>query len=356
MLLCWRALEQPLLAENIRPYKIGILAPLTGEMAAFGNKALEGVRLAEKEFSPKQIRFILEDVGSGTSNALVTATEKLVSVDKIDLLLGLIYIDQTLIVAPITERAQIPFFSLTLCSDQLRRFSRVACGYPASELQLQPIVPLFDTLKLRSLAIVSDQSKYASEVLQILKQSLPPQGIQITRVEEISQGSTDFRSLLPKLLASNPDAVFGVTMDPRQSFALFQQLNIQSYAGVRIGYLDVDPKYIQEFGPSIEGIYLPGFIAPVYAPHYVSAYEKSYSRPPNAYAAQAYDVSRAALRGLVLGSTSPGDAYKRILNNEYADPAIPGFRFTTQGTVQLPTSILQIRGGKFVDSAGREFQ
>lgn len=331
-------------SQTVSADPVGVLVPLTGEMQVFGKKAMEGIQLVEDEFP--QTSFVIEDVGTGASVSVASATSKLLSQDKVSAIIGEFFLDQTLVAAPISEKAGVPLFSQTLCSPDLKKFKIVACGYPSTEEQLASIKDLLKTINTKKAAFFIENSSYGEDTLRVAEPNFKAAGVEIVANERINGTERDFRTLITRILKKNPDTIFAVTTDPGQSFAFFQQLHQLGYKGARIGYLDIDPKYIQEFGQAIEGVYLPGFISPVYSKDFNEKFQKKFGHEPDMYAALAYDL----IRTVILGSKeeSEGTLFQRVLKYKLKDPAIEGYAYRPDGTISVPVTVLQIRDGKFL--------
>src|SRR4051812_17261711 len=100
------------------PIRIGHFASLTGRDAAFGLDTSKGVRLAVEEINAKggvlgrKIEYLVEDVQSkqGTS---ATSVKKLISRDKVSVVLGGNPSADSLEAAPICQNAKIPMMAIS---------------------------------------------------------------------------------------------------------------------------------------------------------------------------------------------------------------------------------------------------
>jgi len=334
-------------SAEAEPMKVGILAPLTGEMEIFGRKALDGIQLALDNIPQERLTYIVEDVGTGATAEVAKATSKLVSMDKVAVVIGAFYLDQTLVAAPITERANVPLISLTLCSPELKKFKQVACGYPSTQEQLGALGKLVRKLNIKRVALLRENSSYGEDTERVALSVFESEGIEVAAKDSVNGTERDFRTLITKLIRTKPDSVFSVTADPGQSFAFFKQLKEQGYRGHRIGYLDIDPKYLKEFGSTIEGIYLPGFLTTKYSADFTSAFTKRYSRKPDMYSAQSYDLARI-VSAAALAKDSASSLFQRVLAERLPQPAVPDYHFRSDGTVSVPVYVLVIRNGQYV--------
>src|SRR3989344_1722245 len=97
--------------------KIGVLLPLSGDLAVTGEKIDKGMRIAE---APDSVELIFEDTGSSAASA-VSAAQKLIDIDHVDVIIGPYSPDETLAIIPLAEERGITVFSLSYCSDSFKQ-------------------------------------------------------------------------------------------------------------------------------------------------------------------------------------------------------------------------------------------
>ncbi len=94
--------------QNKPVVKIGVMLPLSGDMASYGDAAKRAVEMVKEDIknTKNHYEFVLEDSGTDTAKA-ATIIRKLVFTDKINAVMG--YISSTaMVVAPIAEENKIP--------------------------------------------------------------------------------------------------------------------------------------------------------------------------------------------------------------------------------------------------------
>lgn len=357
----------PLKSALSKPLTVGIMWPLSGETANLGQKIMNGSKLAIEELEKKNIKFIIEDEGGSSGKDVATAATRLFAKTPIDILVGPAWLDHVAIVAPLAQKRNIPLFTLALCSPETLKYPNVACAYPSTEEQMKLVPPLLRSLKVKRIAFILDDSIFTSEVEEILNRYQREGDIEIVYSEKLSK-DLQYQSIGSRIIEKKPDAIFSTSMDPAQSFALFRQLKEMGYTGKRIGYIDVDQKYIDDFGDSINGVFLPGFPSQKFTDAFVARYKEQFKSEPDVYAAQGYDLlkiaSLAALQSLEksLSQNSKGENsrsedskaenQKRLIpsqmlatvsNYSYTDSAFPVYRFNADRTIDLPLQTLVIK-------------
>ena len=125
------ALSASAQAANI---KIGVLLPYSGTNADLGDvqdKAFDlYLKLHAKDVAPHTVTLIKRDEGPPSGASAKTAATELITQDKVDLLLGVVYSPSAIAMAPVVTQAKVPFIIanagtawITLLSPYIVRFS-----------------------------------------------------------------------------------------------------------------------------------------------------------------------------------------------------------------------------------------
>src|SRR5215467_9995777 len=103
-------LSAPAKAEHI---KIGILIPYTGTNADLGDvqdKAFDlYLKLHAKDIAPHTVELIKRDEGPPSGANAKTAATELITRDKVNLILGVVYSPSAIAMAPVVTQAKVPF-------------------------------------------------------------------------------------------------------------------------------------------------------------------------------------------------------------------------------------------------------
>ena len=103
-------LSAPAQAENI---KIGILLPYSGTNADLGDvqdKAIDlYMKLHAKDIAPHTVELIKRDEGPPSGAAAKTAATELITRDKVNLILGVVFSPSAIAMAPVITQAKTPF-------------------------------------------------------------------------------------------------------------------------------------------------------------------------------------------------------------------------------------------------------
>jgi len=197
------------------PIKIGAILPLTGDGAKYGEEARNGVDLAvEYENSHggihgRPISVVYED-DKGTSKDAVAAIHKLITVDKVPVVIGAMYSSTTLAIAPIAEENHVVLFSPSASTPELTHAGDyVFRNWPSDVFEGAEMARFaYSQLELRKVAILSVNLDYGLGLERVFGKTFKDLGGSVIYSEHYDQGETDFRSQVRKVKEKRPDAVY----------------------------------------------------------------------------------------------------------------------------------------------------
>lgn len=342
--------------------KIGAILPLTGDGAKYGEEARNGIDLAVEEINAKggvdgrKVRIIYED-DQGTSTAAVNAFNKLVTVDKVPVIIGPMYSSTTLAVAPIAERAKVVVLSPSASSPKVTQAGDyIFRNWPSDVYEGGEMAKFaHERLGLKRAAILTVNLDYGIGLTEVFSKEFTDLGGQVVVVEKYEQGATDFRTQLTKIQATNPDGLYLPGYYTEIALILIQAKEL----GINVQFLSCvgfdNPKSLELAGEAAEGVI---FARPAYDPEskaepvasFVQSFKSRYGLVPGTYAAHAYDAMRIVAEAIRKGGYQ-SEGIKKAL---YAIRNFPGVTGETSidenGDVSKPSQIMKVEGGKFVNA------
>ena len=198
--------------QNKPVVKIGVMLPLSGDFAAYGDatkKAIEMVKEDTKD-TKNYYKFILEDSGTDTAKAS-TIIRKLVFTDKIDAVTG--YISTTsMIVAPIAQENKIPsIWYVTAPEASMGEYNfRLLANFTGGA---KMIVDKIKSEKKNKVAVVYQNVPAMNYLVQ---DQLPvyKQNLKVVLNESFLPDEKNFFPLLQKIKKANPDYIILEGMPP----------------------------------------------------------------------------------------------------------------------------------------------
>jgi branched-chain amino acid transport system substrate-binding protein len=216
-------MAQTLLKNRTR---VGIILPLSGPVGFQGVAIKNAMLMARERFDTKQeLELIFEDDVFQTKNAL-SAAQKLMTADKINVLVSF-GAHQGLALAPRVGAAQLPMVAMTVLETVANDRPWLVTFLPSTEAMIARTAEEVARHGYPTMATVATQQDAC--LLQV-KHLVDAAVTKIVRSDEIAPGDFDMRTVVTKIRAANPSAVF-VSMTPPQGSILARQLRDAGYHG-----------------------------------------------------------------------------------------------------------------------------
>jgi branched-chain amino acid transport system substrate-binding protein len=249
-------------AEAQAPIRIGASLSLTGTYAALGQNQHRGYQLCVKHTNEKggvlgrKLELVLHDDGSDPTTA-VRLYEKLITQDKVDLVLGPFGSPITDAVANVTEKHRMPMMTIATTTSIFKKGRKfVFTVAPPAEVFFEGLMDLAAKQGLKTVAIINEDSIFSKAVAQGAMELAKKKGLQVVFAEAYPQGNTDFSAILRKLGALNPDVLAAGTYF-EDAVAITRQMkdlgvNPRMYGGT----VGVDlPTFYETLGRTAEFVY-----------------------------------------------------------------------------------------------------
>src|SRR6185437_14701975 len=250
--------------------KIGVTQPLTGAFAASGNYVAQGAKLAEEEINKqggvlgKKIQLVIEDNKSNPTEAVATA-EKLISKDKVPVLMGAWSSTLTLAVMPKLMEYQVPMLVETSSSGKITTSGNpyIFRISPTSEMEAKAFAPMVKKFNIKKADFLATNNDFGLGASQEFQKMLKEQGVQIGAAETMDPKATDFSAQLAKIKASGADTLFVTTAVEQATLILRQAKEQQVKARIITTGGSVSPdQLIAQAGAAADGSYHLVFFTP----------------------------------------------------------------------------------------------
>ncbi|MGE4373811.1 MAG: penicillin-binding protein activator [Xanthobacter sp.] len=210
--------------------KIGVNQPLTGPFAASGTYVTNGAKIAADQINAKggvlgkQIELVIEDNKSNPTEAAAVA-EKLITSDKVPVMMGAWGSSLTLATMPKLEEYSIPMVVETSSSGKITKSGnpyvfRIA---PPSSVEAEAFIPIAEKLGLKKVDFLVINNDWGRGAAKAFGDQLKSKGIEVGLVETMDQSSQDMSAQIAKLKASDADTIM-VTAAVDQLTLLFKQM------------------------------------------------------------------------------------------------------------------------------------
>lgn len=248
------------------PLKVGVLLPLTGSQARFGQIEEKSFFMAADEINAaggvngKKIDLIFADT-QGNPDAGRVAIERLIHRDRVLVIGGGFSSSVTWATISIAQQNKIPFLINSATADKITEQ-----GWEYIFRLNQPVGEHFETfasfvkeaaIGIQSVALVYDNTlRGASEARRFFKTA---QGLnlRLTARESYDTRTEDFKPLLGKVKTQGADLIYMVACDARDAVALIRQsrelkLNPKLSVGAASGF--IQPELIKNAAKAFEHV------------------------------------------------------------------------------------------------------
>ena len=261
--------------------KVGVILPLSGSDAYFGEQLRKGLELADKK--DDSVEMIIEDFGSDVSKA-PTAVSKLININNIDILLTTWTEDTRSSIRWIEEK-EIPTICLACGTIGITEESKFIFRiWPSDALEVDALIKYAQSKEYNRAAILQTKSVWENSLTAYFESKWNKNQIII---ESGQRSENDFKTQLTKIKQFNPEFIYLPVYEKKYPVVAkrIKELGIEAEIGTT-SWIN-DPEILSECGKSCEG-----FIVPQYAPpskNFLLEYEDEYGEKPGIGADVAYD-------------------------------------------------------------------
>lgn len=249
--------------QQTGPIKIGFIGPLSGDAASMGNPASKAVQLAVKEVNDaggvngRKVELIAED-GKCNAKAGSDAGAKLISADKVDVIVGGLCSGETSAFGPNAMKNKVVTFSYLSSSPALSSLGKYFFrDYPSDTFQGSYAADyVYNKLGKKKVAVVYSNTDWGTGVKSVFVEKFKALGGTVVLDEGVTQETRDFRTVLSKVKTSGAEFMF-VPMYTEASIPFMKQVK---EAGLKLGILGADAwadtKLQEQAEPSLGAMYV----------------------------------------------------------------------------------------------------
>ena len=194
--------------------KIGFIAPLTGDAAAYGEPGRNMTQMAVEEINKnggingRMIEVIYED-GKCAGSEAVAAYQKLTNIDGVKFIFGGMCSSETLAIAPLTKDGSTLVVSSLSSNPALEGASPYTFTFSYSDDVMGKTLAK-EMSKYERVALITEQTDWNIGIQKVLLDELKANYPKVTVVanEVFPKGATDIRSTLEKVKKMAPAALF----------------------------------------------------------------------------------------------------------------------------------------------------
>ncbi len=195
---------------------VGTSVALTGKYARTGQEQLQGFQMWIEEVNARggllgrkvALKYYDDESKPETGAKLY---EKLITDDKVELLIGPYSSDVTMAASTVAEKHNFPMVSSGASASEIwqRGYKNTFGLYTLAELYMDQILEFGKSKGLRKIALIYENTAFPRGVASGVRAKAKALGMQIVYDEEYGKASTDFTSTIVKIKAKKPDMIVG---------------------------------------------------------------------------------------------------------------------------------------------------
>lgn len=284
------------------PLRLAIPLPLTGGQAKFGEMMKRSYEMAAEEINAKGgvrgRKLALEFEDSSAKPEIARAiVEKLIDVKKQPIIIGEYTSACAKAVAAVAEERKTPYVVVASAADEItqQKYKYVFRMNPPNAHYSDGLMSYFkEVVKPATMAIIYESSDFGSSSAKDMVKNAERAGIRVLVNEKYEKGAVDFRPILSKVKAANPDVIFMVSyvMDAALLMRQIKELRIDArlFAGGAAGF-DI-PEFVDNAKDAAEYVVTATLWTPQLAfkgaREYAAKFKSKYGDFPSYHGASAY--------------------------------------------------------------------
>lgn len=282
--------------------KLGMLAPLSGDFASYGNFIKDGVDSAVQKHKNLNIKVYYEDACfPGPS---ITAFKKLTSTQKVHAIVGSYCVIGLNSFAPLIDKEKVLVFHSSPIPKNILEKSKFifSTNIRTSDEAITTANYAIKKLKTRTALITIFDSPWGQGFAKPFKKRFEELGGKVLNTEALPLDSTDFRSILTRYKSKNPDVIYIIDIAHRTGIVMKQARML----GLTSQYLTVDESEeantLKVAGITAEGTILfapePKKMSPAQLAFHKD-FQKRYGYPAKSLTTSAFDATNLVINSLI---------------------------------------------------------
>src|SRR5919106_983413 len=333
----------------------------TGRYAEPAGRQVNSIKLWVDEVNARggllghKIKLILLDDKSDTQTA-IKLYEKLITEDKVDLLLAPYSSGITEAVANVNERYKMPFVAYGAASSPIWEKGRkyIFNIVDVAENYQKGAVHLAKQIGVKRAAVIGEDSLFPRQSAKGAKDWAKKLGIDIVVEENYPLKQTDFTALLQKIRASGAEAIFSNSYFADAAAQLRQlreqNISLKLFSGTVGPGL---PNFAEQLGNTAEFVLgfsqwepLPKLLGHPGMQEFIERYEKRYGEPPNYHAGSTYGALQVTEAAVKRAGSFDHEKLRDALASIDVTTIFGRYKVDAKGLNQHEGLTFQILGGK----------
>lgn len=333
------------------PILVGASLSKTGSYAGDAEFALKGYEYAIDELNKnggllgRKLKLITYDDKSDPGTAVRLYT-KLITQDKVDLLLGPYSSGITQAVIPLAEKFKMPMMDDEASSATPFKGTHYSIQGQVSSLKyLSDVVDIAKKRGYKTMAVLYQNVIATEEICKGVELEAAKVGIKVVYKKDYPKDQTDFSSVVLGAKQKNPDMVFGCAYLP-DSIGIAKEMNHQGLKpklfAAPIG--PVEPDFEKSLGPVANrtitsSAWWPSVDTPGNQ-EFIEGYKAKYGEDPDYHAADAYAGVNVMADAIRKAGSLDSEKINQVLHSQSFPTVLGDFKINADGQQQGYVSYL----------------
>lgn len=337
--------------------KIGLIAPLTGDVKTFGESTKNGfdMGIAEATAAGKlKITTVIGDDKNDATEGVNVATKEITQ-DKVNAIVGSVSSKVSIPISEVAQSNKVVQITSTSTNEKVTVDNGKRKDYVFRACFIDPfqghVMAKFvtDTLKLKTAAIMYDNANdYSKGLATVFKNDFTQMGGKVTNFEAYTTNDTDFSAIVTKIAANNPEFLYIPDYYNKVNLiaSAARGQGIKAVMGGGDGWdsADLDKKITD--GSYFSNHYSPDATSPI-VQDWVKKYQAKYGAVPDALATLAYDATNMLTDAIVrAGSSDPAKIKDALAATKDFKGVSGNITIDKDGNPVKSAVIIKITGGK----------
>jgi len=351
--------------QESNTFKIGVVTSLTGSAAAFGQAHKNGYAVALDELNAKgglfgkKIELVYYDDQSKPDQAVQGVT-KLVDQDHVPIILGAYSSENTRAIVPVVTQKQVPLIIPTAVADNVIQTGspwvfRICAG--SGSFARATLDFLKNNGDPKTMAIVYENTNFGQSNDKSMREEATAAGVKIVDEEAYQASSPDYKALLQRVKAKNPEVIYfasyllDATTLMRQAAEL--NLNPKYYTSAGTGFAAAEfPTKDKGAGAYADYTFSVSQWLPTAkwkgSKEFDDAFTKLTGAHPAYHAMEAYAALEVAVAAIQkAGNAQPAAIRDALKSVDLPDTPFGPIKFDEHGQNAHPLLITQILDGQY---------
>lgn len=236
-------------------FKVGAILPLTGDLASIGSEIQKGMELGKHSLSQANFQIVYEDDQSFDNLVALKAAQRLIHQERVSIIFSA-GVNITKAISSLARQSGVPVIVIWDNNRNITNLGKdfYSIGFSTEMAGADMAKFAFSNLGAKQGAILGFEDEWSKTIASAFTDKYRNLGGKVTKEESVTGQDQDFRAILTKIKATNPDFIYLPLNPPLISTAIRQarELQVAKYILTADGFGDSD---IQNLGTLAEGVY-----------------------------------------------------------------------------------------------------